>query len=186
MFLGTWSDIYAHIPVHVHTHLDSPRNSHMTQGQRCTVGVPFTPTHHARHPRRTPLRHADSPSPTHKYTYVYTTGSHTDPGRDSGGGSCSDMYTHKQRHTHQRHTLSASAGRLTSAPQSQAWALPTPAPSRQTRRDSADTHPQVHTHPAARAQAWVPTPTPAHVAHVLRNSARSAQTPGRAQHAGSG
>ena len=115
----------------------------MTQGQRCTVGVPFTPTHHARHPRRTPLRHADSPSPTHKYTYVYTIGSHTDPGRDSGGGSCSDMYTHKQRHTHQRHTLSASAGRLTSAPQSQAWALPTPAPSRQTRRDSADTHPQV-------------------------------------------
>lgn len=107
MFIGTWSDIYVHIPVHVHTHLDDPRNSHLTLGQRCTVGALFTLTHHTRHPRHAPLRHPDSPSPTHKYAYVYTIGSDTVTQAETAVAVPAQICTptNKDIHTSETHTI---------------------------------------------------------------------------------
>ena len=116
-----------HISVHVYTHLDSPRNSHMTQGQRCTVAAQFTLTqatlgiHHTRHPRHIPIRH---PAPRTNIL-MSTQQAHTQCPRQRQLLRFLLRYVHPQTktHTHQRHTLSTTAGRLTQAPRSQARAL---------------------------------------------------------------
>ena len=141
MFIGTWSDIYMHKSVHVHTHLDSPRNSHMTQGQRRTVTVLFTLTqatldiHHTRHPRHTPIRH---PAPRTNIL-MSTAQAHIQCPRQRELLRFLLRYVHPQTktYTHQRHTVSTTARRLTGATQSQAVHSHT---SRQTWRDSTAPH----------------------------------------------
>lgn len=162
-----------HKSVHVHTHLDSPRNSHMTQGQRRTVAVLFTLTqatldiHHTKHPRHTPIRH---PAPRTNIL-MSTAQAHTQCPRQRELLRFLLRYVHPQTktYTHQRHTVSTTARRLTRAMQSQAGALP----HKQTDLQRQHTPPQGHTHSAAQAQMCLHTPTPAHVQRVLRNSVLS-------------
>lgn len=107
-----------HKSVHVHTHLDSPRNSHMTQGQRRTVAVLFTLTQATRHtPHQAPQTYThQTPCPTHKYTYVYSTVlTHSAPGRELLRFLLRYVHPQTKTYTHQRHTVSTTARRLTRA-----------------------------------------------------------------------
>ena len=162
--------IYAHICTCSHTSRQCQKFTHDAGTEMHSGSTIHTDPGHARHtPHQASQAYTcQTPGPTHKYTDVYTAGSHTVPQAEIAvevpAQICTptdkDIHTHcpprpgdSHRHHNHRHVHAHT--------------------SRRTCRDSTNTHPQVHTHSAAGAQMCWHTATPAHVARVLRNSVLS-------------